>query len=91
MAKPSDREASARDIVEAARGKREHYFLATGQHDFMMIITIDDVQSLLAGLMAAGAAGAVSNFQTNRAFTAAEFMDMQKKAGAIAAKYRPRG
>lgn len=87
MAKPSDRGAAARKIVEAAGGKLEAYYVTTGPSDFQMIISVDDVTSLLAGLMVAGGSGAISNVETQRAFTSEEFTEMQKKAGQLAASY----
>ncbi|UWQ79775.1 GYD domain-containing protein [Leisingera sp. S132] len=88
---PSDREAAARALVEAAGGKLETFYLTTGDHDFAIKVTIDDVSSLLAGLLATGASGAVSNLRTVRAFTTDEFTEIQKKAGAIAGAYKAPG
>jgi len=42
---------------------------------------------MLAALVVAGASGAVSGLKTVQAFSAAEFMAAQKRAGEIAAKY----
>jgi uncharacterized protein with GYD domain len=89
--KPSDREAAARAIVEAAGGKLENFYLTTGDNDFSIKVTIDDAADLIAGLMATGASGAVSNLKTIRAFTSDEFTAMQKKAGEIAKAYRAPG
>ena len=91
VAKPSDREAAARAIVEAAGGKLETFYLTTGDSDFSIKVTIDDAADLMAGLMATAASGAVSNLKTIRAFTAAEFTEMQKKAGKIAKAYQAPG
>lgn len=91
IANPSDREAAARALVEAAGGKLETFYLVTGDSDFSMKVTIDDVTDLIAGLMVAGASGAASNLKTIRAFTSAEFTEMQKKAGRIAQAYKPPG
>ncbi|SDE94758.1 GYD domain-containing protein [Limimaricola pyoseonensis] len=87
IAKPSDREAAARAVVEAAGGRLERYFLTTGETDFSIEVTIDEVSDLIAGLMAAGASGAVEGFKTVQAFTTAEFTAMQEKAGEIAKAY----
>lgn len=88
---PSDREAAARAIVEAAGGKLETFYLTTGDSDFSIKVTIDDVTDLMAGLMVTAASGAVSNLKTVRAFTASEFTAMQKKAGKLAASYKAPG
>ncbi|AHC99521.1 GYD domain-containing protein [Leisingera methylohalidivorans] len=88
---PGDREAAARAIVEAAGGALESYYLTTGDSDFAIQVTIDDASSLLAGLLATGASGTVSNLKTVRAFTSDEFTAMQKKAGGIAKSYKAPG
>ncbi len=88
IANPSDREAAARGLIEAAGGKLETFYMTTGATDFAFTAVIDDVADLLAGLMASAAAGAISDVRTQRAFTAAEFMAMQKKAGSLATGYK---
>ncbi|KIC15269.1 MULTISPECIES: GYD domain-containing protein [unclassified Leisingera] len=88
---PSDREAAARALVEAAGGKLETFYLTTGDRDFAIKVTIDDISGLLAGLLATGASGAVSNLRTVRAFTSDEFTEIQKKAGSIAGAYKAPG
>ena len=89
--KPSDREAAARAVVEAAGGTLESFYLLTGENDFSIKVTINRVEDLIAGLMATGASGAVTDFKTVRAFTADEFTAMQKKAGEIARAYKAPG
>ncbi|MGC9370762.1 MAG: GYD domain-containing protein [Paracoccaceae bacterium] len=89
--KPSNREAAARAIVEAGGGTLESYHVTTGPTDFTMTILADDVMSLLAGLMVAGGAGAISNIQTVRAFTSDEFTKMQEKAASLASSYSAPG
>jgi hypothetical protein len=41
--------------------------------------------------MVAGASGTVSNLKTIRAYTSAEFTAAQKKAGQLAAQFKPAG
>lgn len=91
IAKPSDREVATRALIEASGGKMESYLLTTGDHDFTMTVTSDDLHMMLAGLMVAGASGAVTGLRTVQAFTAAEFMAAQKAAAGIAAKYSAPG
>ena len=88
VAKPSDREAAARAIVEAAGGTLENFYFLTGDNDFSIKVSIDRAEDLIAGLMATAASGSVSNVKTVRAFTAEEFTAMQKKAGQIASAYK---
>ncbi|MFD0978933.1 GYD domain-containing protein [Tropicimonas aquimaris] len=91
IASPSDREAASAALVKAAGGTQEAYYATTGATDFMLIVTVDDVSKLLAGLMVAGASGATSNLQTQRAFSSAELTEIQKEAGKIASAYTPPG
>ncbi|MCF1708498.1 GYD domain-containing protein [Tabrizicola sp. J26] len=87
IAHPSDREAATRALVEASGGKMLTYLLTTGDNDFLMVTESDDSTGLIAALMVAGASGAVANLKTVQAFTSAEFVTAQKKAGALASKY----
>ncbi len=89
VANPSDREAAARGIVEASGGKLESFYITTGASDFTFTVTVDDVSDLLAGLLAVAGSGAISDVRTQRAFTGAEFMAIQKKAGGLVAGYKP--
>ena len=91
MAHPSDRAAVSAKIAAAGGGTLEHFFVTTGPTDFMMIVTTEshDIDGLLAGLMVAGGAGAISNMQTVRAITSEEFTAIQNKAAQIASAYAP--
>ena len=89
IANPSDREKAAQALTAAAGGKMESFFLTTGDSDFIMRISTDDLPKMLSALMVAGASGAVSNLKTVQCFTSAEFTAAQKAAGPIAAKYSP--
>jgi uncharacterized protein with GYD domain len=91
MAHPSDRFEAAAKIAKAGGGTLEHYFVTTGPTDFMMIVSTDsaDIDGLMAALMVAGGSGAITNMQTVRALTSAEFTAVQTKAGQIASAYAP--
>ncbi|MFZ2102168.1 MAG: GYD domain-containing protein [Oricola sp.] len=91
IASPSDREASTRPLVEAAGAKLEAYYVTTGDSDFMMIVEGPESADILPALMVAGASGTVSNLKTIRAYTSAEFTAAQKKAGQMAANFKPAG
>ena len=67
------------------------YYLTTGDNDFMMVIESSSAASMLAPLIVAGASGSVTGLKTVQAFTSAEFMDAQKRAGTIAASFKPAG
>lgn len=89
LAKPSDRQAATSALVAAAGGKMLSYYITTGESDFLMVTETDNVNDMLAALIVAGASGAVSGLKTVQAFSAAEFMAAQKRAGEIASKYAP--
>ena len=87
IANPSDREKATGALVAAAGGKLESFFVTTGDTDFIMRVTADDITKMLAALMVAGASGAASNLKTVQCFTSADFMAAQKAAGAITLNY----
>lgn len=91
VAKPSDREAAVKPLVEGMGGKFVSYYVTTGAHDFQLTVEADDAASLMSALMVAGAGGGVTNLQTVQAFTAAEFMAAQKKAGTMVASFKSAG
>ena len=64
LAKPSDREAAARALVQSAGGKLDSFFLTTGDNDFSMLVQSDNLTDMLAALMAVSATGAVSGMKT---------------------------
>lgn len=87
--KPSDREAAARQAIEAAGGKLHHMFIALGRKDLVLLAEFpDDVSAVSISLMTA-AAGAVSNAETTRLMTMGDFTKAIKKAGATGGKYKP--
>jgi uncharacterized protein with GYD domain len=91
LAKPSDREAATGALIKAAGGRLEAFYLTTGDTDFLMVTETDDLQSMLAALIVAGASGAVTGLKTVQAFTSAEFTAAQKRAGEIAMTYTAPG
>lgn len=91
LAKPSDREAAVRPLIESVGGKLISYYVTTGAHDFQVTVEGDDSVAVMAALMAASAGGGVSNLQTVQAFTPAEFVEAQKKAGALTNSFKSAG
>ena len=91
IAEPSDRAEAVRPLVEASGGKMISFLVTTGETDFSMVVETDDQEGLIAALMAAAATGTVSNLKTVQAFTSAEFMAAQKRAGQIASSFKPAG
>jgi uncharacterized protein with GYD domain len=65
--------------------------ITTGETDFSTVVENDNIENLLAAMITAGASGTVSNLKTAQAFTSAQFLEAQKKAGAIAGSFKPAG
>jgi uncharacterized protein with GYD domain len=87
--KPQDREAVVRKVVEAAGGKMHHAFVSLGTSDFVLIAEFPDDTSAVAVSLAVGASGAVGGGMTTKLITMSEFAKAQKKAGKVAARYKP--
>lgn len=91
MSKPEDRTGAVGAIVDAAGGTLLHYYITTGDSDFMLVAEADGAEDFLAGVMVAGASGAVTDLKTVRAWSSGDFAKVAEKAGAIAGSYRAPG
>lgn len=91
ISQPSDREAAVRPLIEAGGGKLISFLITTGETDFSIVVETDDMEGLMASLIVAGASGTVSNVKTVQAFTSAQFLAAQKKAGQISSKFKAAG
>ena len=91
LAAPEDREPVVRKLIEAAGGKLISFYFTTGDSDFLLISETNDAENIIAALMAAAAAGTISDVTTGRAWTAAEFKAIGDKASKAAKAYRPPG
>src|SRR5262245_39742806 len=78
--------ASARELL----GLDPAYF-TTGDSDFLLISEANDAENIIAALMAAAAAGTISDVTTARAWTGAEFKVIGDKASKAASAYRVPG
>ena len=88
---PEDREPAVRKLVEGAGGKLLNFYFTTGDSDFMMIAEANDAETLLAAMMAAAAAGTITDITSARAWTGAEFKAVAEKASKTAGHYRVPG
>jgi uncharacterized protein with GYD domain len=77
------------DIV--ARGKVISFYVTTGETDFLLISEANEAEAIIASLMAAAAAGTISNVSTGRAWTGAEFKAIMERASKASKAYRPPG
>src|SRR6059058_3638747 len=91
LAKPEDREPAVRKVIEAAGGKIISFYFTTGDSDFLLISEANEAENIIAALMAAAAAGTISDVTTARAWTGAEFKAIGDKASKAAKAYRVPG
>jgi uncharacterized protein with GYD domain len=91
LAAPEDREPAVRKVVESAGGKIVSFYFTTGTTDFLLVSEANEAESIIAALLAAAAAGAISDVTTARAWTGAEFKAIADKASKVARDYRPPG
>lgn len=89
--KPEDRSEAVGKLMAAAGGKLLHYFVTTGDHDFLLISEADGAETAVAAVMAAACTGAVSDVKTMQVWTSAEFKSVAAKAGQIISAYRAPG
>ena len=88
---PEDREAAVRKVVDAAGGKVISFYVTTGASDFLLISEANEAEDIKASLMAAAAAGTISDVSTGRAWTGAEFKAIMQRASKARKAYRPPG
>ena len=91
LAAPEDREPAVRKLIEAAGGKIISFYFTTGDSDFLLVSEANNAESIIAALMAAAAAGTISDVTTARAWTGAEFKTIADKASKAASAYRSPG
>jgi uncharacterized protein with GYD domain len=80
-----------RKVIEAAGGKVVNFYFTTGEADFLLVTETNEAESIIAALMAAAAAGAISDVTTSRAWTGGEFKAVADRASKAAKAYRPPG
>jgi uncharacterized protein with GYD domain len=78
-------------LIEGAGGKLLSFYFTTGDTDFMVISEANDSESIIAALLAAVAAGTISDVKTARAWTGAEFKAVAENASKAASHYRAPG
>ena len=86
---PEDRRAAAKQYIESVGGKLHGFWYAFGDHDGYNLWEAPDNVSMAATVIAIGAGGALSSFQTTVLVTVEETLAALKKSSAIA--YRPPG
>lgn len=91
VTKPQNREAAVRNLVDAAGGRLLHFYLTTGEHDFLLIVHAPDTETAVTAAMVASASGAVTDMKTVQAWSAPEFSALAERAGLITESYQAPG
>ena len=86
-----DREPAVKKLIEGAGAKLINFYFTTGDSDFMLVTEADDAESVIAAMLAAAAAGTISDISTARAWTGAEFKAVADKASKAAKAYKAPG
>ena len=89
MDKPVDRAAAATEIVEAAGGRMEAYYLMFGAWDGMCIAELPDSSAAAAVSLRVSSSGAFAHVETHELLTAEELVGALQAAGGLA--YSPPG
>ena len=89
MDKPVDRAAAATEIVEAAGGRMEAYYLMFGAWDGMCIAELPDSSAAAAVSLRVSSSGAFAHVETHELLTADELVGALQAAGGLA--YSPPG
>jgi uncharacterized protein with GYD domain len=89
IAKPSDRGAAAKALVESVGGKLECFYWMHGPHDGFFIADYKDGASAAAVAAAAGSTGAITNLETHELFDAAAQGQIARAAKTALAGYKP--
>ncbi|MGB3313356.1 MAG: GYD domain-containing protein [Albidovulum sp.] len=88
VAKPQDREAAARKLIEGIGGKLHHLFFAFGDEDIYALIEAPDDRTMAAGALVVGASGTMSGGRTIKLMTSGEAMEAMKAAGKATPSYK---
>ena len=83
MKNPHDRTEAVRPVFESVGGKLEHYYVAMNENTVYMIADIPDQDSLAAILWSFHGGGGPIAIKATPLMTAAEAVDMLKKAGRL--------
>jgi uncharacterized protein with GYD domain len=92
IAKPDDREAAVRKLIEAAGNTLLQFYFTLGQYDFLIVTESEgDPTSVMASLSLAASSGGVANLNTTTALTPKDAMKAFAQAGKIKGSYRAPG
>ena len=88
VANPEDRQQAVSTLVEAAGAKLLNFYVTLGHYDFLVITEAPSAKEASAAIVAAAAAGSVTDVETTEAFTSSEAKQIFTIAGKAAEKYK---
>ena len=88
---PEDRLDAVSALMESVGAKLLHYYVTTGEYDFLIISEGDNLTDLFAGMMIAGSTGGVKNLKTIEGMTTRDAMKAMEKANKARASFKPAG
>jgi len=88
VANPEDRQKAVNKLVEHAGGKLLNFYVTLGRYDFLTIVEAPSAKEASAFILAAAAAGSVTDVETTEAFTSSEAKEVFALAGKAGGKYR---
>ena len=88
IANPEDRQQAVSKLVEAAGAKLLNFYVTLGHYDFLLIAEAPSAKEASAFIVAAAAAGSVTDVETTEAFTSLEAKQIFTVAGKAAEKYK---
>jgi uncharacterized protein with GYD domain len=80
---PEDREGAVAGLMESVGVKLLHYYVTTGEYDFLVVTEGNDLKDLVAALMIAGGSGSVTNLKTVQGFTTQETKVIMERANSV--------
>jgi uncharacterized protein with GYD domain len=89
VAKPSDRAAVVRELVESLGGSLESYYWMFGQYDGAAVVALPDSHTAAAVSLAVTSSGAFARFETHELIEASDLDAIAERARGIV--YQPPG
>jgi uncharacterized protein with GYD domain len=89
VAKPSDRVAIVRGLVESEGGRLESYYWMFGQYDGLVIFELPDSKAAAALSLAITSTGTFAKYETHELVEPDELAEIAERAGGMS--YQPVG
>lgn len=89
VAKPSDRAAVVRELVESVGGSLESYYWMFGQYDGAAVFELPDSHTMAALSLAVTSSGAFTHVETHELIEASDLTAIAERAKGIS--YQPPG